>query len=106
MNGIQHATVSDIQAPADALRSSGQSRQAGELLTAAARRALRGTWRPDERTALAAAVRDHQQFDQARRLLARVRDDGPDSEALRQQHALCTYKDIELPALRLGDSTG
>jgi hypothetical protein len=29
-----------------------------------------------------------------------VRREGPDSERLRQQHALCTYKDLELPAAR------
>jgi len=61
------------------------------MLTAVARRALGGRWRPDERAALATEVlRDHQQFGYARRLLSRVRVPAVDSERLRQQHALCT----------------
>src|SRR5664279_5633500 len=42
----------------------------------------------------------NQQFRHARRLLGRVRRQEQDSERLRQQHALCTYKDLELPAGR------
>jgi predicted acylesterase/phospholipase RssA len=84
----------------DALRDEGRSGLAGATLTAVARRALRDEWRPDERAKLAEILRDHQQFGYGRRLLARVRRDGPDSEHLRQQHALCTYKDLELPTVR------
>jgi predicted acylesterase/phospholipase RssA len=85
---------------AGALRDAHDDALAEELLIAVARRALRGAWRPDERTALAGVLRDHQQFGYARRLLARVRRSDGDSERLRQQHALCTYKDLELPARR------
>lgn len=82
------------------LRAARDTGSADELLVAVARRALSGGWRPDERVALAAVLRDHQQFGYARRLLARVRNEGPDSERLRQQHALCTYKDQGLPGGR------
>lgn len=70
------------------------------LLIEAGRRAIYGAWEPARRAELARALRDHQQFGYARRLLGRVRGDGPDSEELRRQHALCTYKDMELPAAR------
>jgi predicted acylesterase/phospholipase RssA len=82
---------------AGALRDSRDAALAEEMLIAVARRALKGEWRPAERAALAEVLRDHQQFGYARRLLARVRPAG-DDERLRQQHALCTYKDLELPA--------
>jgi predicted acylesterase/phospholipase RssA len=81
------------------LRDAGRAGLVVELLIAVSRRALDGSWRPGERAALAEVLRDHQQFAYARRLLGRVRG-AADSEALRQQHALCTYKDQELPAER------
>ena len=70
------------------------------MLVAVARRALYEDWEPNRRVELAETLRDHQQFGYARRLLGRVRAAGADSEELRQQYALCTYKDMELPAAR------
>lgn len=96
VEGTADRPVAEVEALAEALRDEGQSGLAGEMLTAVARRALPGDWRPDERAQLAKVLRDHQQFGYGRRLLARVRSDGPDGERLRQQHALCTYKDLEL----------
>lgn len=99
IDGTADRPVAELKELADALRDDGRSGLAGAMLTAVARRALRGKWHTDERAQLAEVLRDHQQFGYGRRLLARVRNDGPDSERLRQQHALCTYKD-------LGVSTG
>jgi predicted acylesterase/phospholipase RssA len=70
------------------------------LLIAAARRALYRGWEPGRRARLAEILRDHQQFGYARRLIACLREEGDTGEELRQQQALCTYKDIELPAAR------
>ena len=88
-----------LKSIAGSLRDAHDAGLGEEMLIAVARRALRGEWRPAERSALAEVLRDHQQFGYARRLLSRVRAGG-DSERLRQQHALCTYKDLELPARR------
>jgi tetratricopeptide (TPR) repeat protein len=85
---------------ADELRDGGRPGLIAPLLVAVSRRALYEGWELDGRAELAATLRDHEQFGYARRLLGRVRSDGPDSEELRQQHALCTYKDMELPAAR------
>jgi predicted acylesterase/phospholipase RssA len=82
------------------LREGGRSGPIAPLLVAVSRRALYDGWEPDDRAELAQTLRDHQQFGYARRLLGRVRSTGPDSEKLRQQHALCTYKDMELPVAR------
>jgi predicted acylesterase/phospholipase RssA len=70
------------------------------MLIAVGRRAIYHGWERERRAELADVLRDHQQFGYARRLLSRVRRDEGDSERLRQQHALCTYKDAELPAAR------
>jgi predicted acylesterase/phospholipase RssA len=94
-------SVDELKRLADALRDAGRTRLVAETLTAVARRALDGRWRPGDRADLATKVlRDHEQFGYARRLLSRVRTAAADSETLRQQHALCTYKDLELPAGR------
>jgi predicted acylesterase/phospholipase RssA len=107
-------TVDALRDNARILRKGGQTALVGELLTTVSRRALYDGWRTPEHADLAMRVlRDHQQFGYARRLLARVRSAGQDTELLRQQHALCTYKDLELPAARrldqalriLGDRT-
>jgi predicted acylesterase/phospholipase RssA len=91
----------DLRRLAGELRAAGRTDCVAELLVQVARRALEGSWRPGERAQLAADVlRDHEQFAYARRLLAQVRREGPDDEVLRQQHALCTYKDQGLPAGR------
>jgi predicted acylesterase/phospholipase RssA len=50
-----------------------------------------------------ARLRDQHEFGHARRLLARLRQ-STDSEHLRQQHALCTYKDLEVSARRRLDA--
>ncbi|UOY00187.1 tetratricopeptide repeat-containing protein [Blastococcus sp. PRF04-17] len=100
VSGGDDASAAMIKELADGLRNSHRTAVATDMLTTVAGRALDGTWRPDERAALATVLRDHHQFDLARRLLSRVRQQGPDSEWLRQQHALCTYKDLELPAWR------
>ena len=95
------ASADQLKALADELRDSGRSALAATMLTAVARRALAGEWRPAERAKLATDVlRDYQLFNYARRLLTKVRTSGEDSERLRQQHALCTYKDLELPVAR------
>jgi predicted acylesterase/phospholipase RssA len=97
----QDASASQLKDLAAALRDAGRTGLVTEMLTAVARRALDDRWREAERAELAMDVlRDHQQFGYARRLLSRVRTPGHDSEKLRQQHALCTYKDLELPAGR------
>src|SRR3954453_5200346 len=93
-------SVDELKRLADALRDAGRTGLVAETLTGVARRALDGRWRPGARADLAMRVlRDPQQFSYARRLLSRVRT-AADSETLRQQHALCTYKDLELPAGR------
>jgi predicted acylesterase/phospholipase RssA len=92
-------SASDLKTIAAALRESGRTALVAEMLTVVARRALDGSWRPAERAQLAIEVlRDHQQFGYARRLLSRLRVTAAGDERLRQQHALCTYKDLELPA--------
>ncbi len=91
------ATVSQL---ADELRDGGRVAAIAPMLIAVARRALYHDWESAHRVELAETLRDHQQFGYARRLLGRVRASGPDSEELRQQYALCTYKDMELPAAR------
>jgi predicted acylesterase/phospholipase RssA len=99
--GGEDASAAELKELADALRAAGRTGLVAEMLIAVSRRALQGRWRPDERAALAMKVlRDHQQFGYARRLLSRVRGSEGDTETLRQQHALCTYKDLELPAAR------
>ncbi len=85
---------------ANELRVSGQGDLVASMLIAVARKALYDAREPARRAELAETLRDHQQFGYARRLLARVRREDRDSEKLRQQHALCTYKDMELPAAR------
>jgi predicted acylesterase/phospholipase RssA len=70
------------------------------LLIAAARRALYQDWELANRKELAEILRDHQQFGYARRLFGCLSEEDDKSDQLRQQHALCTYKDVELPAAR------
>jgi predicted acylesterase/phospholipase RssA len=70
------------------------------MLINVSRRALYEDWERNRRPELAKLLREHEQFGYARRLLAHVCEEHGDSEALRQQHALCTYKDRELPAAR------
>ncbi len=92
--------VPTVAALADELRRRSRIGPIAPMLVAVARRALYEDWEPNRRVELAATLRDHQQFGYARRLLGRVRAAGTDSEELRQQYALCTYKDLELPAAR------
>lgn len=75
---------------------------------AAAKDILRGRHTTaDEVLALVGALKRQQQFGYARRILGRVRPGVPGASphrlTLAQQHALCTYKDPDLPtALKLG----
>ena len=94
------ADVPTVSGLAEELRDGGRPGPIAPMLIAVSRRALYDGWDPGRRAELAATLRDHEQFGYARRLLGRVRRDGPDSEELRQQHALCTYKDMELAAAR------
>lgn len=92
--------VSRLREVAEALREEGRTDLVAEMLTAVARSALEGRRPAGECAELAVDVlREHQQFSYARRLLGRARVTDS-SERLRQQHALCTYKDLELPARR------
>jgi hypothetical protein len=98
--GGEEADVATVTQLAAELRRSGRTDQIAPMLIAVSRRALYHGWEPGNRLTLAETLRDHQQFGYARRLLGRVRGEGSDSEKLRQQHAFCTYKDMELPAAR------
>jgi predicted acylesterase/phospholipase RssA len=95
-----HATLDTVEGLADRLRADRRSGPIAPLLVALGRRALYEGWESEHRQRFAALLRDHQQFGYARRLLGRVRRDGPDTELLRQQHAICTYKDLGLSAAR------
>ena len=94
------ASVAEVGQIAEELRRDGPIAPIAPMLVAVARRALYDDWEHGNLVALAWLLRDHQQFGYARRVLGRVRVSGEDSEELRQQDALCTYKDIELPAAR------
>jgi|SRR5829696_1732254 len=94
------ADVASVSQLADQLRDSGRVGPIAPLLVAVARRALYQNWESPHLVEFAETLRDHQQFGYARRLLGRVRSVAQDREELRQQHALCTYKDLELPASR------
>jgi predicted acylesterase/phospholipase RssA len=107
--GELELSFDEVRSIADQLRKEGRYGPVAPLLITAGRRALdrEAPWEPGRRVELARLLRDHQQFGYARRLLARVRGEGDraaaaddEAEALRQQHALCTYKDMELPAGR------
>lgn len=98
--GRAEAGVEEVAALARSLREARCFAPIAPLLIAAGRRAIYERWEPAGRSQLAELLRDFQQFGYARRLLGRLRREGEDSERLRQQHALCTYKDLELPALR------
>jgi predicted acylesterase/phospholipase RssA len=92
--------VAEVGQIAEELRRQGPVAPIAPMLIAVARRALYDDWGPGNLVPLAWLLRDHQQFGYARRVLGRVRAWGEDSEELRQQDALCTYKDMELPAAR------
>lgn len=93
-------TVAEVKELAEKLSEQGRHKPIVPMLVAVSRKALYDGFEPMHRATLAKILKDFQLFGYARRLLARVRDEGPDSEELRQQHALCTYKDEELPAAR------
>jgi predicted acylesterase/phospholipase RssA len=92
--------VAEVGQIAEELRRHGPVAPIAPMLVAVARRALYDDWELANLVPLAWLLRDHQQFGYARRVLGRVRARGDDSEELRQQDALCTYKDMELPAAR------
>jgi predicted acylesterase/phospholipase RssA len=93
------ASFDEVAELAAELRRRGRFGPIAPMLIAAGRRAIYEGWERGRGTELAWLLRRHEQFGYARRLLGRVRE-GEDSEQLRQQHALCTYKDMELPAAR------
>jgi predicted acylesterase/phospholipase RssA len=70
------------------------------LLIALARRALYEGWAAGEHAALAALLRDNDRFEYARQLYRRELAANEDDIALRQQYAVCIYKDTELPTAR------
>jgi len=92
--------VAEVGQIAEELRRHGPVHPIAPMLVEVARRALYDDWEQGNLVPLAWLLRDHQQFGYARRVLGRVRARGEDSEELRQQDALCTYKDMELPAAR------
>src|SRR5262245_54877260 len=93
-------TVVEVAQIAEELRRHGPVGPIAPMLVAVARRALYDEWEQENLAVLASVLRDHQQFGYARRALGRLRASGEDNEQLRQQEALCTYKDMELPAAR------
>jgi predicted acylesterase/phospholipase RssA len=92
--------VAEVGRIAEELRRDGPVAPIAPMLIAVARRALYDDRERLDRFALSLLLRDHQQFGYARRLLGRIRAEEADREDLRQQEALCTYKDMELPAAR------
>ncbi len=93
------ASFAAVAALVGELRAARRLGPVGPLLIAAGRRAIYAGWEPGERRELAVLLRDNGQFGYARRLFGQIRESG-DSEECRQQQALCTYKDMELPAAR------
>lgn len=96
-------TFPEVETATKTLRRRKEFGPIAPMLIEAGRRALGQEWERDHRVDLAKLLRANQQFGYARRLLGRVRREVEDSEELRQQHALCTYKDMELPAARALD---
>jgi predicted acylesterase/phospholipase RssA len=94
------ADVARVEALARELRQDDRYDAIAPMLVTASRRALYDGWEAAHRVQLAQILRDYDLFSYARRLLGRVRREEQDSDRLRQQHALCTYKDKELPAVR------
>jgi len=97
-------TVAEVKELAEELSEQGRHKPIVPMLVAVSRKALYEGFAPQDRQALAKTLREYQLFGYARRLLGRLRSEGTDSEELRQQHALCTYKDEELPAMRRLDT--
>jgi predicted acylesterase/phospholipase RssA len=93
------ADFPQVERLANQLPGEGHGAVAARLLIEISRRALYQGWERERRADLAKLLRDHQQFGYARRLLRRVREEDGDSDRLRDQHAFCTYKDRELPAV-------
>jgi predicted acylesterase/phospholipase RssA len=94
--------VGELQRLAGKLREQHVVAPIAPMLIAVAKRAIAAkSWEHAAQLKLAEILRDHQQFRYARRLLRALRDreSGRDEELIRQQLALCTYKDIELPAM-------
>src|SRR4051794_30637616 len=95
--------IGALRALAAEFRAANRTALVMEFLRDAAVRALSEGWSVAQLAGLADVLRDHQHFAYARRLLQRARDEAPEDEKLRQQHAFCTYKDLELPAIRRFD---
>jgi predicted acylesterase/phospholipase RssA len=99
-----HVSAEGLAKLAGSLREQHVVAPIAPMLAAVARRALGArNWDYEEQLELAKTLRDHQQFRHARRLLRALRERGDaryDEEVLLQQLAVCTYKDMELPAMR------
>jgi hypothetical protein len=94
------ADFETVEELAGKLLETHRTEQIAPMLIEVSRRALYHGWEPEDRERLAKLDRDHQQFGYARKLVGRVRAEGEDRDELRELHALCTYKDMELPAAR------
>jgi predicted acylesterase/phospholipase RssA len=114
------ADLQTVREIATHLRAARCVQPVAAMLIALARRALYGERAPGHgdqepggredrelgrHVELAELLSEHQQFGYARRLFGRARaldaESGePDPERLRQRHAFCTYKDMELPVVR------
>ena len=70
-------TVAEASGLVEELSAKGLHAPIVPMLAALSRRALYRGWEPADRVELANTLREYQQFGYARRLLARVRDDGP-----------------------------
>jgi predicted acylesterase/phospholipase RssA len=95
--------IDELGGLVDELRAANRTALVTKILREAADQALADRWNAARLGDLAGVLRDHQHFAFARRLLQHARDQDPVDEKLRQQHALCTYKDLELPAIRRFD---
>jgi predicted acylesterase/phospholipase RssA len=93
-------TVDTVQTLADRAREERRFDLLSRLLIHVSRQALYHDWEPDSRLPLAKLLKRHGQFGYARRLFGPLSQAKPEDERLRQQYALCVYKDMELPTAR------
>jgi predicted acylesterase/phospholipase RssA len=94
------ATVAAVETLAAQARAAQRFDLISRLLIEVSRRALYKRWEPDNHLPLALLLKNHGQFGYARRLFGPLSRAQPDDERLRQQYALCVYKDMELPNAR------
>jgi len=94
--------LGELRARVDAAVAAKRRDVVARLLIDNVRRTLKDGWERDEGENLAKLLKSHQQFGYARRLYRQLYEDaGPAlKDEIRQQYALCVYKDLELPASR------